>query len=130
MCRHLAVGPTCCRHVGNFPSQAEQPTGTLKTTASTAVTLSVGGWPWPAITEDDDDDDDDDDDAQDQTLDAGKGITPMIDDDSVQELPTSMLAAVKLTIEAYNQEKRAAAAVARSMVETTDKDHAPPLPPI
>jgi len=53
----------------------------------------------------------------------------MIDDDSVQELPTSMLAAVKLNIEAFNQEKRAAAAVARSMVETTDKD-APPLPPI
>jgi hypothetical protein len=22
MCRLLAVGPTCCRHVGNFPSQA------------------------------------------------------------------------------------------------------------
>ena len=128
-CRLLTVGPTCRRHVGNFPCQAEQPAGTLKTTASTAVTLSVGGWPWSAITEDDDNDDGDDD-AQDQTLDAGKGITQMIDDDSVQELPTSMLAAVKLTIEAYNQEKRAAAAVARSMVETTDKDHAPPLPPI
>ena len=107
------------------PSAAEQPAGTLKTTAAAAVKLSVGGWPWPAITEDDDDDDDDDD-AQDKTLDAGEGITQMIDDDSVQELPTSMLAAVKLNIEADNQEKRAAAA--RSMVETTDKDHAPPAP--
>ena len=110
------------------PSSAERPAGTLKTTAAAAVTLSVGGWPWPAITEDDDDDDDDDDDAQDKTLDAGEGITQMIDDDSAQELPTSMLAAVKLNIEADNQEKRAAAAVARSMVETTDKDHAPPAP--
>ena len=108
------------------PSAAEQPAGTLKTTAAAAVKLSVGGWPWPAITEDDDDDDDDDD-AQDKTLDAGEGITQMINDDSVQELPTSMLAAVKLKIEADNHEKRAAAAVARSMVETTDED-APPAP--
>ncbi len=107
------------------PSAAEKHTGTVKAAAAAAVTLSVGGWPWPAIIEDDDDYDPHIpivDEEINQMV--GRKNTENIDDESVPELRSSNLA-VKLVIEADNEGKGAAAAVAGSMVETADEG-APP----